>query len=457
MSQTTFNIGTGFNGAVHAAVFRPDGYLYVSGDFTTYQGSSAVGICRIKPSGALDTNFTPSGFTVDSTYYPPSQLLPTEDGGVVCVLAKTYTKLLKGGGVFTKMKFGGNDVAPIIKLTQGGALDSTPQFDCSVGDVVAAATLVRSNRICYIKVANPTLVRMIRYTDLMEYRLSCAMAGAFNDVSWTGFHDGRIVLSGPTQSAYPSKTLTASVPSTTSYTNWPHAAKVMVLDETLTPSQSWLDAVTAVADTDAYNILVANDRLYVGQKLVVNTSHGQWNGDTVMQDKGMYSIGFTGYSEWDLHTGNTPTEEGFEPYQDGNDDDGNQVVSIALAAHPTNGRVYVTAPFGTFRNGAITRYMMIPIKLDGTLDSGFTCPALTDAGTARIACASVSPSGQAVFVGGRFSGQHHATVVNATTGTISTALQVVIPPQMFAYTGAGVRGLVWSGFGEGVYVSKPDK
>ena len=458
-TRTVFDIGAAFNGVVHACAFRPDGYLYVAGEFTTYKGVAANGICRIKPSGSLDTTFNAGvGFVSSATYYPPSQLLPTSDGGVVCVLAKTHTKLIVGGRVFTKMRFNGADVAPIIKLTRTGILDTVSQFDCVDGDTIAAATLVRDMKLCYIVVANPTLVKMIRMTNLEEYQVSCAMAGAWTDVRWTGSEDGRIVLVGPTLSAQVLRV--EPVADTFTTAEWPLGLMVQMTDESLEPDAAWVAAVGAGGDKTAWAAMYSEleKRLYVGQTLEVAGVFGQWNDSGAQTNRGMYGIGLTGYSEWDLN--NT----GFEPYQDATDDDGYTIAAIPLAVHGSDGRVFAVAPFGTFRGVSVDRHHLVAVKRIGTHDSAFTCPTLTNSGgaTGRVTCAAVAPSGDAVFIGGRFNllaaaTCGHAVMLNATTGAKSNALQVVDELQLIAYKGGGVRGVVWTGFGEGLYVAKPDK
>lgn len=55
--DTTFNIGTGFNDVVHAIKIQSDGKILVGGSFTTYNGTSASRIIRLNPDGIVDTTF----------------------------------------------------------------------------------------------------------------------------------------------------------------------------------------------------------------------------------------------------------------------------------------------------------------------------------------------------------------------------------------------------------------
>lgn len=61
--DTSFNIGTGFNSTVYAIELQPDGKLLVGGWFTTYQGQSQNGLVRLNTDGSKDTTFNiGSGF-----------------------------------------------------------------------------------------------------------------------------------------------------------------------------------------------------------------------------------------------------------------------------------------------------------------------------------------------------------------------------------------------------------
>jgi hypothetical protein len=54
-----FNTGTGFDGNTNSFILLPTGKLLCAGNFTTYNGSGAPGICRLNADGSLDPTFTP--------------------------------------------------------------------------------------------------------------------------------------------------------------------------------------------------------------------------------------------------------------------------------------------------------------------------------------------------------------------------------------------------------------
>jgi uncharacterized delta-60 repeat protein len=59
-ADLSFNIGTGPNNNVNDIFLRPDGSIYISGDFTQYNGVARNKIARINPNGTLDTGFNPN-------------------------------------------------------------------------------------------------------------------------------------------------------------------------------------------------------------------------------------------------------------------------------------------------------------------------------------------------------------------------------------------------------------
>lgn len=61
--DTSFNIGTGFNGRVETVLVEPSGKIIVGGHFKTYNDTSANRIIRLNSDGSIDTSFnTGTGF-----------------------------------------------------------------------------------------------------------------------------------------------------------------------------------------------------------------------------------------------------------------------------------------------------------------------------------------------------------------------------------------------------------
>jgi uncharacterized delta-60 repeat protein len=101
--DTTFNMGTGFNGDVRSISIQPDGKILVVGRFSTYQGVSANRIIRLNLDGSRDTTFNMgTGFNSD----------------VDEVTLQLNGKILVGGGFTTYQDAAANR---IITLNQDGS------------------------------------------------------------------------------------------------------------------------------------------------------------------------------------------------------------------------------------------------------------------------------------------------------------------------------------------------
>jgi uncharacterized delta-60 repeat protein len=83
--DSTFSIGTGFNGVVTAIFPLANGKIIVGGGFTLYNGSGRGGIVRLNSDGTLDGSFGTS----------------TGANGVVSTIAQQSTGDLLLGGTFT--------------------------------------------------------------------------------------------------------------------------------------------------------------------------------------------------------------------------------------------------------------------------------------------------------------------------------------------------------------------
>jgi uncharacterized delta-60 repeat protein len=111
--DTTFNIGTGFNGIVIALAIQSDGKIVVGGGFTTYQGTTRNRIARLNTDGSYDTTFD----------------IGTGFGGSVSALAiQSDGKIVVGGGFTT---YQGTTRNRIARLNTDGSYDTT--FDIGTG------------------------------------------------------------------------------------------------------------------------------------------------------------------------------------------------------------------------------------------------------------------------------------------------------------------------------------
>lgn len=58
--DTSFNLGTSFNGKVYCSLIQPDGKIILGGSFTTFNGISANRLIRLNSDGSIDTTFNTS-------------------------------------------------------------------------------------------------------------------------------------------------------------------------------------------------------------------------------------------------------------------------------------------------------------------------------------------------------------------------------------------------------------
>lgn len=440
-----------FNGAVTSVAFTPTGFLYVAGEFTTYDGDPVDSLVRLTPEGDLDTDFE-SKLEVSSTVYPPTQLFVTADGGVIAGVGTTRLNILKVGGVADRMIVDGADVPSIVKFFSNGEVDGEWQTGLHLGDVVKAFTPVGEDRVCYVIDDSPdSAVYLVNVRNLETYDLFDDGANAFMDV----------VLVDCNRLAIIAKELTNEVsqtyPEVKDFTTeeWPLDQRVMLVDGTLTPVEGWTTSA-GQPDMDCSVGLYDADwtRLWIGQPLTIDASFGQWSGSENEQHRGMIcsgvGYGYGATSEWDLRTEDpvvTSNKQGFEPYTDGTDDDGFPVMARPLVCNPATGSVFATAPFGKFRDVAKTKYTIVEVDKDGVA-TAFAHPTLTSSGIPKVACAALSPNGNVLVIGGRIT--EGVISVNAVSGAASTA-DVVDTVLRSLSLGGGVRGVEWIGFGENLY------
>jgi uncharacterized delta-60 repeat protein len=105
--DTSFNIGTGFNGNVTYIVIQLDGRILVGGSFTNYQGVGANYLLRLNANGSRDT-----GFSVGAGGLP---------GGISSIAIQSDGKIIIGGQFTT---YQGAAANRIIRLNANGSRDT---------------------------------------------------------------------------------------------------------------------------------------------------------------------------------------------------------------------------------------------------------------------------------------------------------------------------------------------
>jgi uncharacterized delta-60 repeat protein len=126
---TSFDTGTGANGAVNALALQADGKILIAGDFTTYNGTSRNRVARLNSNGSLDTTFDPGSGA----------------GGVVNAVALQSDGKLLIVGDFTV--FNGTSRGRIARLNSNGSLDITFDPGSGANAVINAVAIQRDGKI----------------------------------------------------------------------------------------------------------------------------------------------------------------------------------------------------------------------------------------------------------------------------------------------------------------------
>ena len=99
--DSTFNPGSGPDGAVNAVVVDPAGRVLIGGDFATVSGSKYGGIARLNLNGSVDTNFLAGigTYNPDSGATDPVYALAIQGNGVLVGGAFSYMELARYNGI----------------------------------------------------------------------------------------------------------------------------------------------------------------------------------------------------------------------------------------------------------------------------------------------------------------------------------------------------------------------
>ena len=127
--DTTFSMGTGFNGAVRAIYIQSDGKIIVGGDFTTYQGTTSNRIIRLNTDGSIDATFNVGTGFINSVRGIAIQT----DGKVVAV--------------GDSASYQGNTSNYIVRINTNGSFDSTFNTGTGFGSPAYSIALQSDGKI----------------------------------------------------------------------------------------------------------------------------------------------------------------------------------------------------------------------------------------------------------------------------------------------------------------------
>ncbi|MBH0189651.1 MAG: delta-60 repeat domain-containing protein [Nitrospira sp.] len=108
--DSRFTVGTGFNGSVYsvAPAKGDNGYMYVGGRFTNYNGRGVTRLMRLNADGVIDVNFN-AGIGFSNAVY---SVASAEDGS-----GDVYV-----GGRFSS--YNGTAVVRLVRLNADGTVDT---------------------------------------------------------------------------------------------------------------------------------------------------------------------------------------------------------------------------------------------------------------------------------------------------------------------------------------------
>jgi len=117
--DSSFNIGTGFNGAPVAIYIQNDGKVLVGGNFTSYNGTATNNIIRLNSNGSVDTSFV-YGTGVNND--------------INSITVDTSGRILLGGAFTT---YNGTTTNRIVRLNSNGSIETaaTIGFQNQVNDI----------------------------------------------------------------------------------------------------------------------------------------------------------------------------------------------------------------------------------------------------------------------------------------------------------------------------------
>ncbi|MFV8358660.1 delta-60 repeat domain-containing protein, partial [Flavobacterium sp. XS1P32] len=105
--DTSFNLGTSFNGKVYCSLLQPDGKILLGGAFTSFNGVTASRLIRLNNDGSIDATFN-------------TQIAASS--GIVYSLALQSNGSIIVAGSFTK--YNGVTANRVVRLLASGTVDT---------------------------------------------------------------------------------------------------------------------------------------------------------------------------------------------------------------------------------------------------------------------------------------------------------------------------------------------
>lgn len=132
--DTSFNIGSGFNNIPTDVLVLSGDSLFVTGYFSTYNGSSAPRIVKLTSGGTVDTSFS-AGTGFNTVGFEPNQMIKTPDNKLVVY------------GYFTA--YNGVTANRIIKLNFDGTVDTSFNSGSGFNNYISNGQLMLDGRYLF--------------------------------------------------------------------------------------------------------------------------------------------------------------------------------------------------------------------------------------------------------------------------------------------------------------------
>jgi uncharacterized delta-60 repeat protein len=185
MVDTSFNLGSGFNGKVYSTLIQTDGKIIVGGSFTNYNGTAIGRLIRLNSNGSLDTTFNTGLGVTNSIVYSVAQ---QADGKTIAV------------GSFTKYNI--TNINRVVRILTDGSIDPTFVIGTGASGLVAEVKVQTDGKIIIVgsfdSFNGVMCNKIIRLNTNGSIDTSFVTGSGFNDnISALAIQsNGRILLGG---------------------------------------------------------------------------------------------------------------------------------------------------------------------------------------------------------------------------------------------------------------------
>ncbi len=275
-----FTIGTGIEGAVRCITLRPDGKIYLAGEFFSYNSIVANSIVLLNNDGTVDPTFN-IGAGIDATTELITALTLQTDGKIVV------------GGEFGQ--FNGIPKQGMIRLNQDGSNDTTFNIGSGFDALVSSITIQSDCKILvsgdYLNYNNNTVNKIVRLlSDIPTSTIFALPSDAMSCV-------GKLALQTNGRADFTAD-IDASIPFT--YSNY-------FLVQNLCPGVHALNVADACGNTTTTTFVIPIDSNYIFNNPFIDSIAVDSLGATIEDCEIYYNSIDTAYIDSIFANGNTVT------------------------------------------------------------------------------------------------------------------------------------------------------